>query len=93
VRITPLTDTDAAELVRSLAAFPLLDGYGGAPKADVAAVEDLLLRLSALVEEHPEVAELDCRGVLVRPAGHGLAILGASVRIQQASPHPLLGTR
>jgi acyl-CoA synthetase (NDP forming)/RimJ/RimL family protein N-acetyltransferase len=92
VRITPLTDSDAAELVRSLAAFPLLDGYGGAPKADVAAVEDLLLRLSALVEEHPEVAELDCRRVLVRPAGHGLAILGASVRIQQASPHPLLGT-
>jgi acyl-CoA synthetase (NDP forming)/RimJ/RimL family protein N-acetyltransferase len=92
VRITPLTDADAAELVRSLAAFPLLDGYGGAPKADIAAVEDLLLRLSALVEEHPEVVELDCRPLFVRPAGHGLAILDARIRIQQASPHPLLGT-
>ncbi len=93
VRITPLTDADAGELVRSLAAFPLLDGYGGAPTADVTAVEDLLLRLSALVEEHPEVVELDCRPVLVRPAGRGVAILDARVRIQQASPHPLLGTR
>jgi hypothetical protein len=43
-RITPLTDVDAAEMVRSLATFPLLKGYRGAPKADVAALEDVLLR-------------------------------------------------
>ena len=53
VRLAPLTDRDAAEMVRSLATFPLLDGYRGAPKADVAALEDLLLRVSALVEAHP----------------------------------------
>ena len=46
VRITGLTDV-AAEMVRSLAAFPLLDGYGGAPRADVVAVEDLLLPVRA----------------------------------------------
>jgi acetate---CoA ligase (ADP-forming) len=49
VRITPLTDRDAAEMIRSLQAFPLLDGYRGAPRADVAALEELLLRVSALV--------------------------------------------
>ena len=59
VRLTPLTDWDAAEMVRSLASFPLLDGYRGAPRADVAALEDLLLRVGALVEAHPQVAELD----------------------------------
>jgi acyl-CoA synthetase (NDP forming) len=69
VRITPLTDVDAAEMVRSLATFPLLDGYRGAPKADVAALEDLLLRVSAMVEAHPEIAELDCNPVTVLPDG------------------------
>jgi acyl-CoA synthetase (NDP forming) len=93
VRITPLTDADAADMVRSLAAFPLLEGYGGAPRADVAAVQDLLLRVSALVDDHPEVAELDCRPVIVRPAGQGVAIVDARVRIQQASAPPLLGAR
>src|SRR4029450_12282136 len=39
-RLTPLTDLDAAEMVRSLQTFPLLDGYRGAPKGDVAALED-----------------------------------------------------
>src|SRR5439155_12614182 len=43
VRITPLTDLDAREMVRSLATFPLLDGYRGAPKADVDALEQLVL--------------------------------------------------
>ena len=37
VRITPLTDRDASEMIRSLATFPLLDGYRSAPRADVAA--------------------------------------------------------
>jgi acyl-CoA synthetase (NDP forming) len=69
VRITPLTDVDAAEMVRSLATFPLLEGYRGAPKADVAALEDLLLRVSAMVEAHPEIAELDCNPVTVLPDG------------------------
>jgi acyl-CoA synthetase (NDP forming) len=93
VRITPLTDADAAEMVRSLAAFPLLDGYGGQPKADAAAVEDLLLRLSALVDAHPEVAELDCHPVVVRPAGQGVLIVDARVRIQLAPPPPMVGAR
>jgi acyl-CoA synthetase (NDP forming)/RimJ/RimL family protein N-acetyltransferase len=93
VRITPLTDTDAAEMVRSLAAFPLLHGYGGKPRADVAAAEDLLLRLSALVDTHPEVALLDCHPVVVRPADHGVTIVDARVRIQPAPPTPMVGAR
>src|ERR1035437_3088621 len=42
VRITPLTDRDAHEMVTSLRTFPLLDGFRGAPKCDVAGLEDLL---------------------------------------------------
>jgi acetate---CoA ligase (ADP-forming) len=51
VRITPITDLDAAEMVRSLQTFPLLEGYRGAPKADVPALEGLLLRVGAMVDD------------------------------------------
>jgi acyl-CoA synthetase (NDP forming) len=84
VRITPLTDLDAAEMVRSLATFPLLDGYRGAPKVDVAALEDLLLRVGALVEAHPEIAELDCNPVKVLP--DGAVVVDARVRVEAATP-------
>ena len=83
VRITPLTDVDAAEMVRALATFPLLEGYRGAPKADVAALEDLLLRVSAMVEAHPEIAELDCNPVTVLPTG--VVVVGARARVRN---HP-----
>jgi acetyl coenzyme A synthetase (ADP forming)-like protein len=79
VRITPLTDVDASEMLRSLRTFPLLDGYRGAAKCDVAAVQDALLRLSALVEDHPEVAELDANPLLASPSG--ALIVDARIRL------------
>jgi acetate---CoA ligase (ADP-forming) len=92
VRITPLTDLDAAEMVRSLKTFPLLEGYRGAPRADVAALEDLLLRISALVEAHPEIAELDCNPVKALP--DGVVVVDARVRVEAATPRlPLAGRR
>jgi acetate---CoA ligase (ADP-forming) len=91
VRITPLTDLDAAEMVRSLASFPLLEGYRGAPKADVAALEDLLLRVGALVEAHPEVAELDLNPVIALT--EGVMVVDARVRVEAASPPPPLSAR
>jgi acetyl coenzyme A synthetase (ADP forming)-like protein len=84
VRITPLTDRDAAEMVRSLATFPMLDGYGGAPRADVAALEQVLLRVSAMVEAHPELAEIDCNPLLVRE--RGAVVVDARVRISLPEP-------
>jgi acetate---CoA ligase (ADP-forming) len=91
VRITPLTDRDAAEMVRSLQTFPLLDGYRGAPKADVPALEELLLRVSALVEAHPQVAELDCNPVKVLP--RGAVVVDARVRVEAATPRLPLAAR
>ena len=86
VRITPLSELDAHEMVRALQTFPLLDGYRGAPRCDVGAVEDLLLRLSALVEAHPEIVELDCNPVLVSP--QGALVVDARVRVEVAPARP-----
>lgn len=69
VRVTPLAHRDAHDMLRELATFPLLDGYRGAPRRDVAAVEDLLLRISAMAEHQPAVAELDCNPVVVNERG------------------------
>jgi acyl-CoA synthetase (NDP forming) len=91
VRITPLTDLDAGEMVRSLATYPLLDGYRGAPRANVAALEDLLLRISALVEAHPTIAELDCNPVKVLP--DGVVVVDARVRVEAAPPPLPLAAR
>ncbi|HXY72267.1 MAG TPA: GNAT family N-acetyltransferase [Actinomycetota bacterium] len=91
VRITPLTDVAAAEMVRSLATFPLLDGYRGAPRADVAAVEDLLLRVGAMVEAHPEIAEMDLNPVKVLE--EGIVVVDARVRLEHAPPPELIGAR
>jgi acyl-CoA synthetase (NDP forming) len=92
VRITPLTDLDASEMVRSLATFPLLEGYRGAPKADVDALLDTLLRVSAMVEAHGEVAEMDCNPVVV--LADGTMIVDARIRVETAQrPLPLAARR
>jgi acetyl coenzyme A synthetase (ADP forming)-like protein len=84
VRLTPVTDRDASEMLRSLATFPLLDGYRGAPRADIASLEELVLRVSALVDAHPELVEMDCNPVLATP--DGALVVDARVRVEAAAP-------
>ena len=84
VGLAPLRRADAAELVRQLRTFPLLQGYRGAPVADVGALENLLVRISALADAHPEVSEIDCDPVIV--TGAGAAVGGARVHVRPARP-------
>jgi acetyl coenzyme A synthetase (ADP forming)-like protein len=84
VRITPLTDLDAREMVRSLKTFPLLDGFRGAAKADVGALEEIILRVGEIVEAHPEIAEMDCNPVMVLP--RGALVVDARVRLRDVPP-------
>jgi acyl-CoA synthetase (NDP forming) len=78
-RITPITDRDAREMVRSIKGYRLLEGYRGHPSADIEAIEDLLLRVSRLVEEVPEIAELDLNPVMALPPGQGCLIVDARI--------------
>jgi acyl-CoA synthetase (NDP forming) len=83
-RITPLTDRDAAEMVREIKGFRLLQGYRGHPPADIAAIEELLLRVSRLVEEIPEIIELDLNPIFALPPGQGCRIVDARIRVGSA---------
>jgi acyl-CoA synthetase (NDP forming) len=84
VRLAPVGARTAAEMLSGLRSHPLLVGYRGGPAADVAAVEALIARVSALVDAHPEVAELDLTPVVVSAAG--AVALDARVRVQQPPP-------
>ena len=86
VRVAPLTDVDADEMVRSLATFPLLDGFRGVPKADVNALLQTILRVGALADAHPEIAEMDCNPVMVLP--EGVREVDTRVRIRMSQPTP-----
>ncbi len=79
VRLMPLSDLDAEEMIRSLRSYPLLTGYRNSPPLDVAAFADLLLRVSAMVEDLPEIVELDCNPVFVRQ--RGVAVVDVRVRV------------
>jgi acetyl coenzyme A synthetase (ADP forming)-like protein len=81
-RITPLTDRDAAEMVREIKGYRLLQGYRGHPAADVEAIEDVLLRLSRLVEEIPEISELDLNPIFALEPGKGCRIVDARIRVE-----------
>jgi acetyl coenzyme A synthetase (ADP forming)-like protein len=91
VRITPIGKGDAERMIRSLKTYPLLDGYRGAPRADVSALVDVLLRVSALVQAHPQVAEMDLNPLIVHE--HGAITVDARIRLELAVGHKPLGAR
>jgi acyl-CoA synthetase (NDP forming) len=91
VRLTPLTRSDAASMLRDLRSFPLLIGYRGAAPASVSAVEDVLVRIGALADDQPCIAELDCNPVIVTP--NGATVVDARIRIEPPSPQRPLGAR
>jgi acyl-CoA synthetase (NDP forming)/GNAT superfamily N-acetyltransferase len=85
-RTLPLTDLDAAELVRAPRAFPLLDGYRGSEPVDLAALEDALLRVARLADDLPEVLRLRLEPVIVGPAnpwhgGRSLVVAGGTGQV------------
>ena len=86
VGLAPVTDLQAERMVRSLASYPLLEAHRGAPAADVAALEDVVVRVAAMADAHPEIAELDCNPVIV--ASGGAVIVDARIRV--APPRPVV---
>ena len=82
-RLTPLTDADADAMIGELKAAPLLLGRAGSPSVDTAGLADVLVRVSRLADDLPEIAELDLNPVIARP--DGVRAVDVRVRIARAS--------
>ena len=85
-RLHPITEQDASAMLDELKGIRLLRGYRGAPHADERALRDVMLRVSALLAECPEIQELDMNPVKVFEAG--TRVLDARVRIEPAAAPP-----
>lgn len=81
-RFPPLTDVDIVDMVTSIRAAPMLDGYRGAMPVDHGALYDLIARVSVLADDHPEIASLRLNPVMAHQAG--VDVLGAQVSIAPA---------
>jgi acyl-CoA synthetase (NDP forming)/GNAT superfamily N-acetyltransferase len=83
-RLAPLTDADADDLIRSTQAAPRLLGHRGSPAADLAALRDMLLRVSRMADDLPQIAELELSPVIARP--DGVQAVDGRIRLQAAEP-------
>lgn len=91
VRLTPLSERDAREMVEGLRTYRLLTGYRGGPPHDVAALVEILLRVVAMVEDFPQIAELDLNPAIVHE--RGATVVDARVRVARMEPPLLPGAR
>jgi acyl-CoA synthetase (NDP forming) len=90
-RPVPLTDRDAAALVRAPRAAPLLTGYRGSAPVDLDALSDLVLRIGRLVDEQTALEQLTLNPVLARP--DGISVLHATGRFRPGGARPDTGPR
>lgn len=86
LRLHPVTDVDADEMLKSPRSARLLDGYRGMPPADRAALIDVIMRVSALVDVVPEISELDLNPVKILAPGAGAMVVDCRMQIQPAAP-------
>lgn len=90
-RAVPLTDVDAVTLIHEPKAAPLLTGYRGDEPADLAAMRELILRVNALAEDHPEIRSLTLDPVLAAP--EGASVTNARVVLGPPPARPDTGPR
>jgi acetyltransferase len=83
IRLAPVTKAEASDMVRELKAYTLLQGVRGRSAADLEALADVIVTISALLAVAPEIAELDLNPVIVHPAGKGVSLVDARLFFRQ----------
>jgi acetyltransferase len=82
-RVAPLTERDAQDMIQEIRSFPLLSGVRGQPKADLASLKEILLRVSQLVTEFPQINEMDINPIKVGGAGEGAVAVDARITLEE----------
>jgi len=83
-RLAPVTEADADTLINSIRSAPLLHGHRGSPAADLAALRDMLMRVSRLADDLPEVTELDLNPVIAGP--DRVVAVDARIKVEAQTP-------
>ena len=82
-RLAPMWEISAEIMIRTIKAYSILRGVRGAPPCDVDSIKDCILRLSQMVTEHPEIAELDINPLIVYPEGEGCVVADSRVLLKK----------
>jgi acyl-CoA synthetase (NDP forming) len=82
MRIAPIDEQDAVEMIREVKAYRLLTGFRGMPPRDIPAVVDILIKFSRLVEDNPEIREADLNPVIALEEGKGAYVVDARFILQ-----------
>lgn len=85
IRLAPVTQNEARDMIRDLKAYPLLAGARGKEPADCPALEEVICRVSALLDACPDIEEIDLNPVIVHPRGKGVSIVDARIYFTPAS--------
>lgn len=84
-RMAPLSEGAAARMIREIKSFPLLTGLRGMPAADLAAIEKLLISVSQMAIDLPEIVEMDLNPVFVYPEGQGVKVADVRIKKEQGA--------
>lgn len=79
-RLAPLSREEAVDMIQSIEGYPILEGTRGEKPVDIDATVDILLRLSELGTDFPQLDEMDLNPVLVFPRGKGAAVVDARIK-------------
>ncbi|HBT77715.1 MAG TPA: acyl-CoA synthetase [Planctomycetaceae bacterium] len=82
-RLAPMWKASAERMVHEIKAFKVLDGYRGTPKSDVDSLVNTILRISRMVADHPEIAEMDINPLIVHPQGQGCSVADSRVMLRR----------
>jgi acetyltransferase len=82
--LAPINHGDARQMIRGIKGFKLLQGFRGKPVADIQALEIMLLNLSAMVINHPEIKEIDVNPLLVHAEGKGTTVADCRIILEAA---------
>ena len=82
-RLAPMQKISAERMIRQIKTFKMLDGFRGAPKCDVAALEKTLLNFSTMLVNHPEIAECDINPLIVHDAGKGCSVADSRIMLRR----------
>ncbi len=82
-RLAPMWEISADQMIQSIKAYQVLKGIRGVPPSDIDAIKDCLLRLSQMVSDHPEIAELDINPLIVYPEGKGCVVADSRILLKK----------